>query len=114
MLHLNLCANQGAVGGGEVMLLAIAQAARSLGHEVTIIAPEQPCEVAREAAALGFSTVALPGDSTAGYMRGLRRWDARERTGILGATGCGPPWPRPVTDAASFIFTRSPTESNVS
>lgn len=90
MLHLNLCANQGAVGGGEVMLLAIAQAARSLGHEVTIIAPEQPCEVAREAAALGFSTVALHGDSTAGYMRGLRRWDARERTGILWCNGLRP------------------------
>lgn len=90
MPHLNLCANQGAVGGGEVMLLAIAQAARSLGHEVTVIAPEQPGEVAREAAALGFSTVALPGDSTAGYLRHLRRWDARERTGILWCNGLRP------------------------
>lgn len=90
MLHLNLCANQGAVGGGEVMLFAIARAARSLGHEVTVIAPEQPGEVAREAAALGFSTVALPGYSTAGYLRHLRRWDARERTGILWCNGLRP------------------------
>ena len=36
MPHLNLCANQGSVGGGEVMLFAIAQAARSLGHEATV------------------------------------------------------------------------------
>lgn len=90
MPHLNLCANQGSVGGGEVMLFAIAQAARSLGHEATVIAPEQPGEVAREAAALGFSTVALPGDSTAGYLRHLRRWDARERNGILWCNGLRP------------------------
>lgn len=85
-----LAANQGEMGGGEVMLLALAEAARNLGHEVGVVAPSSPTETADAARARGFTTVTLPGRSTRSYLLGLRRWDAKERSGLLWCNGLRP------------------------
>ena len=40
--ELYIATNNGDIGGGEVMLLNIARAARSLGYRVTVIGPAHP------------------------------------------------------------------------
>ena len=42
MTTFTIASNQGSMGGGEVMMLAIAEAARELGREVTVVAPQTP------------------------------------------------------------------------
>ena len=86
---LHLAANQGQVGGGEVMLLRCATAARDLGLDVTVVAPAQPDQTLRSAADLGLATVPVPGGSRAEYARRLRRWDA-DRPGVLWCHGLLP------------------------
>ena len=39
MTRFTLAANNGEIGGGEVMLLRTAKVLRQLGHEVTVVAP---------------------------------------------------------------------------
>ncbi|WP_245306597.1 glycosyltransferase family 4 protein [Acidipropionibacterium timonense] len=85
-----IASNQGTMGGGEVMLLAIAEAARDLGRDVTIVAPRTPGDVAQEARRRGFRVVEIHGDTTASYLRNLRRWDAAERQGLLWCNGLRP------------------------
>lgn len=89
MTRLHLAANQGQVGGGEVMLLRTARAAREVGLEVTVVAPAEPDETLRWAREDGYDIVAIPGAGRAAYARGLRRWD-RDRTGILWCHGLLP------------------------
>lgn len=84
-----IASNQGQIGGGEVMLLAIAQAARESGRDVTVVGPASPGNVIDSAHDLGFRVVALKGDSTLAYMANLRRWSAR-RTGLLWCNGLRP------------------------
>ena len=93
MNTFTIASNQGTMGGGEVMMLAIAEAARELGRDVTIVAPQTPGDVVAEARKRGFRVIAIHGDTTVKYLENLRRWDARERTGLLGATGCARPSP---------------------
>ena len=40
MTRIHIAANNGGVGGGEVMLLEIAEAATSLGHEGHVVGPD--------------------------------------------------------------------------
>lgn len=87
---LTIAANQGAIGGGEVMGFAIAEAARMAGWQVTIAAPADPGEVIAEAERRGFAVAAIGGTSTAGYLRQLRRWDSRHRKGLLWCNGLRP------------------------
>lgn len=87
---LYLASNQGEVGGGEVMLLAIARAARSLGRDVTIVGPATPSHVLDMARREGFRTVAIPGHSARSYLRHLRAWDAKHRRGVLWCNGLRP------------------------
>lgn len=87
---LTIAANQGIMGGGEVMLFAIAEAARELGRAVTVVAPAEPADVAVEARRRGFAVVAIDGASTVTYLRNLRRWDARHRRGLLWCNGLRP------------------------
>ncbi|MEO5852276.1 MAG: glycosyltransferase family 4 protein [Nocardioides sp.] len=89
MTRLHLAANQGQIGGGEVMLLRAAGAARDAGLDVTVIAPDDPDETLASARAAGFDVVAVPGEGRAGYARGLRRWD-RDRHGVLWCHGLLP------------------------
>ena len=83
MTTFTIASNQGSMGGGEVMMLAIAEAARELGREVTVVAPQTPGDVVEEALRRGFRVMAIHGDTTAKYLASLRRWDATERRGLL-------------------------------
>ena len=48
--ELYLATNNGDIGGGEVMLLNIARAARGLGYQVVIIGPANPPDLIEAAA----------------------------------------------------------------
>ncbi|OCK15056.1 glycosyltransferase family 4 protein [Cutibacterium avidum] len=90
MTTFTIASNQGSMGGGEVMMLAIAEAARELGREVTVVAPQTPGDVVEEALRRGFRVMAIHGDTTAKYLASLRRWDATERRGLLWCNGLRP------------------------
>lgn len=68
-----LVANQGRVGGGEVMLHRLALSLRELGRGVTVAAPQQPSEVADLMAAEGFEVQRVRAGSRRGYLLGLCR-----------------------------------------
>lgn len=87
---LFIATNNGDIGGGEVMLLNIARAARSLGHSVTIVGPSQPAELIDAAKDEGFATVTLPATNRRDYMAQLRVWDKRQRQGLLWCNGLVP------------------------
>ncbi|MCM3553389.1 glycosyltransferase [Micrococcus luteus] len=70
-----ILANQGEVGGGEVMLHHLATALRELGRDVGVVAPAHPAETADRLAADGFDVVRVGGSGRLGYMRALRTWD---------------------------------------
>lgn len=70
-----ILANQGKVGGGEVMLHHLATALRELGRDVGVVAPAHPAETADRLAADGFDVVRVGGPGRLGYMRALRAWD---------------------------------------
>lgn len=89
MSDVQVVANRGDIGGGEVMLLRLATVLRELGHRVLVVAPAEPGELAAEAGAAGFEVVALPGAGRAAYARAVRRW-ARGRPGLLWCNGLVP------------------------
>lgn len=82
--------NNSDMGGGEVMLLNLARAARSLGHQVTIIAQTQPDELIEAARDEGFTTLALPATNRKAYMAQLRAWRRRNPQGLLWCNGLVP------------------------
>ena len=88
MTQIHIAANNAEIGGGEVMLIQIAEAVRALGHEVHIIGPGAEDGVVRAAAARGFQTTALDTGRQA-YMRALASWD-RDRNGVLWCNGLVP------------------------
>lgn len=90
MTTVMFASNQGAIGGGEVVLLAMAQATRSEGHDITVVAPGDSTELVDAATELGFPTVTIDSRSRGGYLRGLRQWDARHRDGLLWCNGLRP------------------------
>ena len=90
MSRLVFASNQGAVGGGEVMLLQLADAARSLGHDVTVVAPSAEPETLDLASSEGFATFGIHGTSTRDYLVNLRAWDRAERSGLLWCNGLRP------------------------
>lgn len=85
-----IASNQGWIGGGEVMLLNIAEATRELGRDVTVVAPASPGDVIAQASRRGFATVSIHGRGTAQYLANLRRWDSAERHGLLWCNGLRP------------------------
>ncbi|WP_236082504.1 glycosyltransferase family 4 protein [Acidipropionibacterium jensenii] len=85
-----IASNQGWIGGGEVMLLNIAEAARELGRDVTVVAPASPGDVIAQASRRGFATVSIHGRGTAQYLANLRRWDSTQRRGLLWCNGLRP------------------------
>ncbi|MDY3677861.1 MAG: glycosyltransferase family 4 protein [Actinomyces urogenitalis] len=88
MTLIHIAANNGDIGGGEVMLLQVAEAVRALGHAVHVIGPRAENGVVEAAALQGFSTTALaPGRKA--YMRALASWD-RGRDGVLWCNGLVP------------------------
>ncbi|MBP1326233.1 glycosyltransferase involved in cell wall biosynthesis [Leucobacter exalbidus] len=87
---LSIAANNGSIGGGEVMLLNIAEALRELDRPVTVVAPTGSggmSELADEARRRGFAVTGLPASSRSEWMRKLRAWDRRERRGVLWCNG---------------------------
>lgn len=88
-MKITYATNNGDVGGGEVMLFNMARAARSGGHQVTVVAPSAPSEVLDQARAEGFETVEIKATDRRSYARKLRAWD-RTRTGLLWCNGLVP------------------------
>lgn len=87
---LTIASNQGWIGGGEVMALNIAEAARQVDRDVTVVAPSTPGDLITEAQQRGFRTVAVHGRNTGEYLANLRRWDATQRHGLLWCNGLRP------------------------
>ncbi|WP_221625838.1 glycosyltransferase family 4 protein [Rothia nasimurium] len=83
-----LATNNGDIGGGEVMLLNIARAARSTGRQVTVVAPTYPGDLLEAAKDEGFTTVTLPATSRVQYMLQLRRWWASQKANTEGILWC--------------------------
>ena len=87
---ITLAANNPTLGGGEKMLLELADALRCAGRAVTVVAPEAPGDMVAASRDRDFPTVALPASDRPGYLRALRRWDARQREGLLWCGGLVP------------------------
>ncbi len=68
---IDLLANNGRVGGGEVMMVALGQSARRLGIDVRVVAPEEPVEVLELAGAAGLDVLPIAARDRFGYLKGL-------------------------------------------
>ncbi|WP_237242438.1 glycosyltransferase family 4 protein [Rothia nasimurium] len=89
-MDIYIASNNGEIGGGEVMLLHLARAARSLGHKITVIGPSQPAELIEAAQDEGFATISIPAANRKAYMVGLRMWRARNKEKLLWCNGLVP------------------------
>lgn len=85
-----IASNNGEIGGGEVMLLHLARAARSLGHKPVIVGPERPAELIEVAQDEGFSTITIPAVNRKAYIVGLRAWRVRNKQKLLWCNGLVP------------------------
>ena len=85
-----IATNNGDMGGGEVMLLNIATALRSMDIDVTVLAPTTPGELLEEARSRGFDIVPLKASNRPGYMRALASWRLRNRSLPLWCNGLVP------------------------
>ncbi|UEJ81130.1 glycosyltransferase family 4 protein [Brachybacterium halotolerans subsp. kimchii] len=72
--RIAIATNNGDLGGGEVMLLHIAQVLRSLGLDVLVLGPAAPGGLVRAARERGFATEELPARGRRSYMLRLRQW----------------------------------------
>ncbi|GEM_PF-456872 len=88
--RIAIAANNGDVGGGEMMLLAIADALRELGLAVTVIGPEAPGELVALAAERGHEVEVLDASGRRAYMLALARWRLRHRRVPLWCNGLVP------------------------
>lgn len=87
---ISLATNNGAIGGGEVMLLNIAKAMNELGFDVCVIGPREPSGLVDSAVSSGFRTRVLDAENRREYMFALRQWDAAHRVGVLWCNGLVP------------------------
>ena len=88
--RIYLAANNPDLGGGEAMLLRHAEILLTLGHPVTVVAPDSPPEVLDAAASVGADVVAIRADGRRDYLHRLRGWDRAERRGVLWCHGLVP------------------------
>lgn len=88
--EFTLASNNGDIGGGEVMLLAIAEALLVVGARVSIVGPAQPSGLVDEARLRGFHVIAVDSHTRLSYMSALRSWDRQYRSGILWCNGLLP------------------------
>ena len=88
MTGVVLAANNGEIGGGEVMLLATAHVLRDLGHDVEVVGPGAEGGVLDRAAAEGFPVHRLDADRRR-YAHELRDWH-RGRGGLTWCHGLVP------------------------
>lgn len=89
-VQIVIATNNGDIGGGEVMLLALAQQLRSIGVSVQIVGPATPSGVVDAARAAGYCTVVLDASGRSAYMIALRRWRRRHPEGVLWCNGLVP------------------------
>lgn len=89
MTKLTFAANNGEMGGGEVMLLRMAESARRTGVEVEVVGPTHPASLIETAEELGFRVAPLPATTRRQYLLALRAWD-KSRTGLLWCNGLLP------------------------
>ncbi len=85
---VTFAANNGDMGGGEVMLLKMAHAARSAGWTVEVVGPEADAGVLDQATSDGFAVHRLAARRHE-FMKELRSWDAT-RLGLLWCNGLVP------------------------
>ncbi|WP_245958542.1 glycosyltransferase family 4 protein [Microbacterium bovistercoris] len=85
-----IATNHGAIGGGEVMLLRIAEALQELDRDVTIVAPSHPPTLAEAARELGLDVEVLDSHDRVTWMFALRRWRRRHPDGLLWCNGIVP------------------------
>ncbi|MHA6513110.1 glycosyltransferase family 4 protein [Tessaracoccus sp. Z1128] len=88
MTAVTFAANRGEMGGGEVMLLAMAEATRASGRGARVVGP--PGVLLDTAAARGFATVEIHGRTPVSYLRGLRRWAVTAAPEFLWCNGLRP------------------------
>lgn len=67
---IDFLANQGALAGGEIMMLAMATAARDAGVAVRVVGPS-PSTLQTQAATKGFEFVAIPAETRPRYLAAL-------------------------------------------
>ncbi|MGB4136055.1 MAG: glycosyltransferase family 4 protein [Microbacterium sp.] len=84
-----LAPNNGAIGGGEIMLLRIGAALCDLGVDVSVVAP-RPSTVIIAAREAGLPTIPLDAANRSEWMRALRRWDRTRHDGLLWCNGLVP------------------------
>lgn len=85
-----IATNNGDIGGGEVMLLQIADALRSLGITPLVVGPAAPSGLVDAARDRGFATQPLPATGRREYMRALRAWHRKNREIPLWCNGLVP------------------------
>lgn len=85
-----IATNNGDVGGGEVMLLNIAEALRSLGIDVLVLGPSSPDDLVRLAEERGFRTMMVRARNRREYIASLWRWRLRNRRVPLWCNGLVP------------------------
>ncbi|MUU72439.1 glycosyltransferase [Pseudarthrobacter sp. GA104] len=85
-----LATNNGEMGGGEVMLLALARQLQDLGVSVEVVGPAHPSGLVDAAQAAGHATVVLSASGRSGYMLELRHWRLRHPDGLLWCNGLVP------------------------
>lgn len=85
-----IATNNGDIGGGEVMLLALAETLTALGRTVTVVGPESPSGFVDAARDRGLDTAILDATTRAEYLWALRMWDRRHRDGVLWCNGLLP------------------------
>ncbi|XAS77966.1 glycosyltransferase family 4 protein [Dermatophilaceae bacterium Sec6.4] len=86
---LALIANNGDIGGGEVMLLEMARLARGADVDVRVIAPKYPPEIVDAARAEGFIVLQFEGITRLQQARSLRRL-LRGSSDVLWCNGLAP------------------------
>lgn len=89
-MEIAFAANNGDIGGGEVMLLALAKEASTLGHKVCVVGPRNPDSLVDTAQDHGFRTVKLRSKNRLDYMNSLRQWWRTQPSGILWCNGLLP------------------------
>lgn len=88
--RIAVATNNGEIGGGEVMLLAIAEALAAIGLTPLVVGPAEPGDALAAARGRGWNTVALPARTRGQYMRELARWRLRHRRVPLWCNGLVP------------------------
>jgi len=97
--ELAFLAGHGSLGGGEVMLLAMARVAHELGYAARVVAPDAPDALVLAARSLGLPVTALPVAALPevaararrpGYLAALAGWRAAHPASLVWANGLAP------------------------